>query len=297
MTTARMRQAFRKRLSNDGIVAAPGTGDPLGARLIERAGFEAVYISGYAVAATYGLPDVGLLGSYEMSERATQIVEATQLPVIADADDGYGGTRNVVRAVRDFERAGVAALHLEDQATPKRCGSEPGKRLVSAGEMVDKLKAAIDTRDDAGMLIIARTDALASEGVEAAMERAAHYVEAGADMLLIHGPYDEAMAERLMTGAPGPVAYFNSETLTMPIIPDAKLESWGVRLVIYPLTMLLAAARAMEVALDQIATGTGTQAIIADHLMKPAVMSSVVDLDGWVGAGERTTRAGRGARG
>ena len=140
------RAALRRRITGGPILVAPGTGDALGARLIQQAGFDAVYISGFAVEGSYGMPDVGFLGMSEVADRAAQIVDAVDLPVLCDGDTGYGSAVNVVRTIRSFERAGVAALQLEDQALPKKCGSMAGKKLVSVAEMTGKIRAAVDTR-------------------------------------------------------------------------------------------------------------------------------------------------------
>ena len=266
---------------------APGTGDAFGARLIEAAGFEAIYLSGFVAAATYGVPDVGLLGREEMSERAAQICDATALPVVADADDGYGGVNNVARTVRAFERAGVVALHIEDQAAPKKCGSMAGKRLVSAGEMAGKIKAALDARSDENLLLIARTDAYAVEGRAAVAERVQAYAEAGAEMLLVHGPYDEAVARDLIAAAPVPMAYFNSETLTMPILPPATLQALGVPLALYPLSMLLAATKSMRAALDAIRDGGDTQPFMRSSMVDAGTVNELLGLPALKQAEER----------
>lgn len=273
-----LRRAFRARLTDGPIVVAPGTGDAFGARLIEAAGFEAIYLSGFVAAATYGVPDVGLLGREEMSERAAQICDATALPVVADADDGYGGVNNVARTVRAFERAGVVALHIEDQSAPKKCGSMAGKRLVSAEEMAGKIKAALDARSDENLLLIARTDAYAVEGRASVAERVQAYAEAGAEMLLVHGPYDEAVARDLIAAAPVPMAYFNSETLTMPILPPATLQALGVPLALYPLSMLLAATKSMRAALDAIRDGGDTQPFMRSSMVDAGTVNELLGL-------------------
>jgi len=263
-----IRHAFRERLAGKGIVVVPGTGDAMGARLTQAAGFEAVYMSGYAVEGTFGKPDVGLVTLTEMAQRAAQIVDVVDIPVIVDADTGYGDVTNVVRTVRELERAGVTALQIEDQALPKKCGSMPGKELVTAEEMAGKIKAAVDTRVDRNLLIIGRTDAAASQGMDAVMDRLAVYAEAGADLVMATGPYSRKDAERLIRSARGPVAYLNSETFTMPMIPVAELEQLGAKLAIFCLSLVLAAAHGMRSVLEQIKTA-GSTVEFHQHSMVP----------------------------
>jgi 2-methylisocitrate lyase-like PEP mutase family enzyme len=265
------------RVPGAGIVA-PGTGDGLGARLIEQAGFKAVYVSGYAIEGTYGKPDLGLLSFAEVAARLEQVADATNLPVVADADTGYGNALNVIRTVRGLERAGVAALQLEDQDLPKKCGSMPGKVLISTDAMVGKIKAAVDARSDPNLLIIARTDALASEGANAALDRLGRYREAGADLLMVLGPYDRNTAHDLIRRSPGPLAYLNAESLTMPMLPPAELHELGVPLVIFPTALILAAAKAMQNTLQTILTTGSTEALIGSELVSPNDFNALVGL-------------------
>ena len=277
-TLADKRKGLALALKSGLVVVAPGTGDGLGARLIELAGFEAVYVSGYSVEGTYGKPDVGLLSYAEVADRLAQVADATRLPVIADADTGYGNAMNVARTVRGFERAGIAALQIEDQDLPKKCGSMPGKRIVPVAEMVSKVKAAVDARTDPNLLVIARTDALQGEGMEAAMERLARYREAGADLLMILGPYDRAGAERIIKASPGPLAYLNAESLTMPMIAPTELQRLGVPLAIYPTSLVLAAARAMQRTLEAIRDSGTTENLIGTELVPPSRFNELVGL-------------------
>ncbi len=279
-TTAQKRAAFAARLHQPAsIVVAPGTGDGLGARLIELAGFEAVYVSGYAIEGTFGKPDIGLLSFAEIAARLEAITDTTTLPVIADADTGYGNAINVMRTVRGLERAGIAALQLEDQELPKKCGSMPGKRIVPISSMVGKIKAAVDARTDENLLVIARTDAMQGEGLDAAIERLARYQEAGADLLMVLGPYDRNGAEEVIRRAPGKVAYLNAESLTMPMIVPAQLQALGVPLAIYPTSLVLAAARAMQRTLEAIRDTGTTEPMIGRDLVPPAQFNE------WVGLG------------
>lgn len=191
--TARLRAL----LSAQRCIVAPGVADALAARLVAREGFEAIYMTGFGTSLTrLGMPDVGLLTASEMVDNASRIADASNLPLIADADTGYGNPINVRRTIRDYEKAGGAGVHLEDQVWPKRCGHLAGKRVIPTAEMVAKIKAACAARHAADFLIIARTDAIAVEGLEAALERGERYREAGADMLFIEAPVGRTEVER-----------------------------------------------------------------------------------------------------
>lgn len=178
---------LRALLAEGATVVAPFVYDGLQARLAERAGFDAVYMSGFGTAASMGMPDVGLLTMSEMASRATTLAGAVSIPVISDADTGYGNALNVTRCVREFERAGAAAIHIEDQVWPKRCGFLDGKEVIALEQMTAKVRAAIDARSSNGLYIIARTDALQAEGWDGAERRARAYYEAGAEMVFVDG--------------------------------------------------------------------------------------------------------------
>lgn len=260
------RKRLKERIATGKPLIVPGSGDALGARLIEKAGFEAAYMSGFAVEGTYGFPDVGYLGMSEMAARAAMIAGAIDLPLICDCDTGYGNVVNVIRTVREFERAGVAAIQLEDQELPKKCGSMTGKRIVSIEEMAGKIRAAVDTRSDPNLLVIGRTDAAAIEGMDRAIERMHAYAGAGADLMMVLGPYSPADVARLAKEAPRPIVYLNSESLTMPMIPAAELHRLGIHIVVFPLALLLSASRAMERTLEHMKQH-GTTLDIIDQSM------------------------------
>lgn len=191
--TPSRHRALRRRMEAPGIVVAPGAYDCITARLVEVSGFDACYITGSGVSmSALGAPDMGALSFGEILDRVRRICDSISIPVIADADTGYGGPLNVIRTMREFERAGVSAVQLEDQEWPKKCGHEPGRKVASSREMEQRIKAAADARVDADVMIVARTDAIASEGFEAALERAARYREAGADILFVEAPSSEA---------------------------------------------------------------------------------------------------------
>jgi carboxyvinyl-carboxyphosphonate phosphorylmutase len=259
---------LRTLLAAPGAVTAPGAYDALSARLIEAAGFPAVYMTGYGTsAALLGQPDVGLLSMAEMVENARRIVQAVNVPVIADADTGYGNPLNVARTVRAYETAGVAGLHLEDQVSPKKCGHMSGKQVIPAAEMAQKLRAAVDARRDPDLLIIARTDARAVNGLEDALERAARYREAGADMLFIEAPESEAEVEAIAARfSDVPLLYNWAESGRTPPLPLARIEALGYKLVIYPVTALFAATRAIQETVAALRRH-GDSATFADRLI------------------------------
>lgn len=228
---------FAARLRRRPILVAPGVFDGMSAALAEAAGFEALYLSGASLAYTrLGLPDVGLVTQSELVDALARIRERTELPVLVDADTGFGNALNVQRTIRLLERAGASAIQLEDQVAPKRCGHLAGKSLVSTGEMVGKLRAALDARTSADLLIVARTDAIAVEGFEAALDRARAYAEAGADLLFVEAPrsLDElAAVPQRLAGGPPLVANI-VEGGSTPALDAAALEALGYAVVIFP---------------------------------------------------------------
>jgi 2-methylisocitrate lyase-like PEP mutase family enzyme len=231
-----MAETLRARLSRKPIVVAPGIYDAFTALAATQAGFETLYVSGAAIAYTkLGRPDIGLVSMSEVAETVTLIRDRVSAHLIVDADTGYGNAINVVRTVRAFERAGATAIQLEDQDFPKRCGHLDDKALIPPDEMVGKLKAALDTRASADTLIVARTDAVAVEGFEPAIERAAHYREAGADVLFVEAPKSRDDLARITKALPGvPLMANMVEGGKTPILPAAELEAIGFALVIFP---------------------------------------------------------------
>lgn len=239
---------LRELLAGHRPVVAPGGYDALSARLIEEAGFAAVYMTGFGTAASLlGRPDIGLLTATEMIDNARRIAGCVAIPVVADADTGYGNPLNVIRTVRDYERAGVAGIHLEDQAMPKRCGHLAGKVLVPAAEMVAKIRAAVDARNDPDFVLIARTDARAVDGLDAALDRASRYLDAGADVLFVEAPEDESEIERIARTFAGVPLLFNwAEGGRTPPVSLDWLGQLGYRIVIFPIGTLLSAATAIR---------------------------------------------------
>jgi 2,3-dimethylmalate lyase len=251
---ANPRRRLREMLSGGQLVPAPGVYDAMSARLAEAAGFPAVYMSGFGVTASLlGRPDIGLLGMSEMAQAARRIVSAVEVPVIADADTGYGNAINVIRTVQEYEAAGVAAMHIEDQVTPKRCGHMTGKQVVPAEVMIDKVKAAVAARQDPDLVLIARTDAAAVEGIDAAIDRALRYREAGADMLFLDALSSQEDIEKAATVLAAEQVLFSwgEGGLTPPTTLD-QLRGWGFSVVIFPVAALLASVSATRSLLAQI---------------------------------------------
>ena len=258
---------LRALLESGTTIVAPGAFDPLAARLVEEAGFPAVYMTGFGTsAALIGRPDVGLLTMTEMAGNAGRIAGCVDIPVIADADTGYGNALNVIRTVGAYEAAGVAGIHIEDQVAPKKCGHMEGKQVIAAAEMAAKVRAAVEARTDPDFVIIARTDARAVEGLAAALDRARLYLEAGADALFIEAVVTEAEAAEAASAFPGVPLLFNwAEGGKTPPVGLDRLTELGYRIVIFPIATLLAATGAMRAILREIAAA-GTPAALLDGL-------------------------------
>jgi 2-methylisocitrate lyase-like PEP mutase family enzyme len=260
----RATSRLRALLQTGQIVVAPGAFDGLSARLVEQAGFPAVYASGGAIARSCGVPDIGLISPDEIAGRLARMVEVVGIPIIADADTGYGNALNAQRAARAFERAGVAAFHLEDQTYPKKCGHYDDKALVPAAEMMQKLKAVRDALVDPDFIVIARTDAIAVEGFSAALDRAATYREAGADMIFVEAPTTEQEIAEVAKRVPGWKLINMFQGGKTPLLPAGRLQELGYQLVIIPSDTQRAAIRAMQRVLDAIARDGSSAAMTAD---------------------------------
>jgi 2-methylisocitrate lyase-like PEP mutase family enzyme len=243
---------LRTLLKQPGLIRAPGVFDGLSAHLVRSAGFPVAYLTGAGVSVSgYGLPDIGLVTGSEMADRAAMIVQASGLPVIADADTGYGNALNVARTVRAYERAGVAAIQFEDQVFPKRCGHLAGKEVIGAAEFTSKLRAALDTRQ-ADTVIIARTDARAPAGIDEAIDRANKYAGEGADVIFVEAPESPAEIERVAAEVSAPLLFNYVPGGRSPAISETDLERLGFRIAIYPAALLGAASAAMAEALVQL---------------------------------------------
>ncbi len=241
------RRRLAERIRRREFTVAPGVYDMISARIADQMGFGALYMTGYGVVASHlGMPDAGLASYTEMVDRARRIAEGTGTPVIADADTGYGGLLNVRRTVRGYEAAGVAAIQIEDQEFPKKCGHTSGRRVVAAEDMVTKVRVAVDSRSSADFLIIARTDARTEHGLDEAMRRAEAYLEAGADVLFIESPESEEEFERIGRNFDAPLLANMVEGGRSPVIGARRLEELGFTIAIYPGTGFSAAAAALE---------------------------------------------------
>ncbi|WP_447987210.1 methylisocitrate lyase [Nitrospira sp. Nam74] len=261
----RLRELIAKR-----TVVLPGAFNALSAMQIERAGFDAVYVSGAALAASRGLPDIGLLSMTEVVSDAATIANAVAIPALGDADTGFGPPLTVMRTVRELERAGVSAIQLEDQDMPKKCGHLAGKRLVSRGEMVAKIKAAVEARLDPDFVIVARTDARAVEGVAAAVERAQAYVDAGADAIFPEAlesaeEFEMFARQFAKTGLKVPLVANMTEFGKTPYLRVSDFQRLGYRVVLFPVTALRMATKAIETMLTELKSA-GSQHTLLEQM-------------------------------
>ncbi|PVC83231.1 methylisocitrate lyase [Streptomyces sp. CS090A] len=261
-TPAGRRRSFREQLASGRLLRMPGAVNPYSARLIQEAGFEAVYLSGAVLAAELALPDIGLTSSTEVAARAQQIVRVTDLPALIDADTGFGEPMNAARTVQLMEDAGLAGLHLEDQVNPKRCGHLDGKTLVGREEMARKVRAAVDARRDPDFLLMARTDARGPEGLEAAIDRAKAYVDAGADAVFPEALADEAEFEAFRAAVDVPLLANMTEFGKGPLLDAATLENLGYNIALYPVTLFRLAMGAVEDGLAALAADGTQQALL-----------------------------------
>jgi len=275
----KMTSRLRKLLSRDQILVAPGAHDPLVAKIIEKEGFEAVYMTGYGTSASVlGQPDVGLLTQTEMAIRAANLVEAVNIPVIADADTGYGNAINVQRTVRLYEKAGVACIQLEDQVAPKKCGHMLGREIISQEEMVGKIKAACDARVDDDLMIMARTDARTNFGIDAAIERGLAYEAAGADIIFIESPESIEEMQKVTSSFNVPVLANMLEHGRTPLLTAKELEDLGYDLVIFCVASTYVIAKAVTKLMKELKT-TGTTAGMLDEMIPFSEFNELVGLD------------------
>lgn len=286
---------LRKLLARREILVAPGAYDGLSARLVEAAGFEAVYVTGYGLSASVlGKPDTGLLTLTEMASRVSAIAETVSVPVIADGDTGYGNAVNVARTVREYEKAGAACIQLEDQVAPKKCGHMLGREVIPAAEMAGKIRAACDARRDDDFLIMARTDARTTHGIDEAIERGVLYEEAGADILFIESPESVEEMRRIASTFGVPVLANMVEHGRTPFLKTSELEEIGYDIVIFPVGPLYAAAKAVGAALQTLKRAGTTSECIKD-MIPFAEFNALMGLEG-IRDMERKYATGRGAR-
>lgn len=268
-SAADKRKEFRTALKSGNLLRFPGAFSPLVAMAIQRHSFDGVYVSGAALSADLGLPDIGLTTLSEVAARGGAIARATDLPALIDADTGFGEALNVARTIRTFEDAGICGCHLEDQVNPKRCGHLDGKSLVTTQAMVEKIRAAVGARRDQNFLIMARTDARASEGLDGAIARAKAYVDAGTDAIFPEALADEGEFEKFRKAIKVPLLANMTEFGKSKLLTAKQLSNLGINIVIYPVTTLRLAMKAIE---DGLATikSDGTQESIVSKMQTRA---------------------------
>ena len=250
--TAR-RAGLRALVAKKAGLVVPGAYDGVSARLVQAAGFPAVYMTGYGTAASrLGLPDLGFAGLGEMADHARNLAAILEVPLIADADTGYGNALSVRRTVQAYEAAGVAALHIEDQVAPKRCGHLSGHQVVPRGEFAGKIRAAVEARTDPDFLVIARTDAISAVGLDEALRRGELAAKAGADVLFIEAPRTEAQVEQVARAFDTPLLYNYAPGGRSPLLPFARLRELGFAIILLPVDTLLVAVQAMRIFLGQV---------------------------------------------
>jgi 2-methylisocitrate lyase-like PEP mutase family enzyme len=271
-----VRRTLRSLVALKNGLVVPGAYDGVSARLVERAGFPAVYMTGYGTSASrLGLPDLGYAGLAEMADHARNLAAAVSIPLIADADTGYGNALGVRRTVQAYEAAGVAALHIEDQVAPKRCGHLSGHQLVPLAEFAGKIRAAVDARRDPDLMIIARTDAISAVDFDEALRRGEAAVGAGADVLFIEAPRDEAQVERVATVFDTPLLYNYASGGRSPMLPFPRLRALGYALILLPIDTLLVAAKAMTGFLAALRAGDDVCSL-GDHSMRFAEFNALI---------------------
>jgi len=274
------RKKLRELLQKPGLVRAPGAFDAWSARLVEMAGFSAVYMTGYgASASVLGKPDIGLMTMSEVVSQAGNMASAVAIPFIADGDTGYGGVLNVMRTVREFEKAGIAGLQLEDQVFPKRCGHMEGKQLIPQEEMAAKVRAAVYARQSEDFVIVARTDARAVTNLKDALARAVAYAEAGADVLFVEAPQTVAEMKEIARELKLPLIANMVEKGKTPFLPAEELEQIGYKIAIYPVSTLYAATKAMMKVLTHLREKGSTENCLED-------LVSFEEFNNLVGVGE-----------
>ncbi len=274
-------------LNQQGSLIFPGVYDALGAKLAEQAGFPLTFVSGYSVAATQlGLPDFGFLTQTEMVAVAKRVCGSVRIPVIIDADTGYGNALNVIRTVNELIDAGAAGVFLEDQVWPKRCGHMKGKRVIPVEEQVQKIRAAVEARGDRDFFIVARTDARQVHGLEDAIQRCKQYKDAGADALFVEAPRSQEELTAVARALPGPLVANMLEGGVTPLLPQKKLEALGYHLIVCALTALYAAAKVMREMFALIKTeGTTREAL--DRLLSFQQFHEIIGLDSYYELDER----------
>ncbi|MEZ0493522.1 methylisocitrate lyase [Kineococcus sp. TBRC 1896] len=279
-TPSAKRAAFRQALAGADLLRFPGAFNPLSGRLVQRHGFEGVYVSGAVLSADLGLPDVGLTTLTEVAGRSAQIARVTDLPVLVDADTGFGEPLNVARTVQVLEDAGVAGLHVEDQVNPKRCGHLEGKQVVDEATAVRRVRAAVDARRDPDFLVVARTDVRGVEGFDATVRRAKALVDAGADVVFAEAMADLSEFEAICSALDAPVLANMTEFGRSDLFTHEQLRDAGVRIVIHPVSLLRLAMGAADRALSGLGA-SGTLEPVVDEMQTRAELYDLVDYAGY----------------
>jgi len=279
-TAVAKRARLRERLATGELLRFPGAFNPLSARLIERKGFDGVYISGAVLSADLGLPDIGLTTLTEVAGRSNQIARMTELPAIVDADTGFGEPMNVARTVQELEDAGVAGLHIEDQVNPKRCGHLDGKQVVDESTALKRIRAAADARRDPNLLIMARTDIRAVDGLDAAIDRAKALVDAGADAIFPEAMVDLSEFEAVRRAVDVPILANMTEFGKSELFTTQQLADVGINIVIWPVSLLRMAMGAAERALDTL-TSEGSLTSQLDAMQHRSELYDLIDYEGY----------------
>lgn len=283
------RQSLNQLLAGDQLLKAPGVYDGLSALLVEQAGFECAFLSGGSLSfARFGRPDMGLVSASEVAETVAILRDRVALPLIVDMDTGFGNALNVQRTVRDFERAGATALQMEDQVSPKRCGHMAGKSVIETGEMVGKIKAALDARENQDTLLVARTDALGVNGLDDALERAHRYLEAGADLLFIEAPKSVEQMQQIsgQLASAVPLVHNLVEGGGSPTTDTAELQNLGYRVALYPVALLHNFVPRARQVLAEIRDSGNTESL-RDQMCDLADMNALLGADQLLAAGTR----------
>ena len=289
------RRTLRTLVETKQGLVVPGAYDGISARLVQQAGFPAVYMTGYGTAASrLGLPDLGFAGLAEMADHARNLAAVLDVPLIADADTGYGNALNVRRTVQMYEAAGVAALHIEDQVTPKRCGHLSGHQVIPRGEFAGKIRAAVDARTDPDLLVIARTDAISAVDFDEALRRGEAAAKAGADVLFIEAPRDEAQVERVARAFDTPLLYNYAPGGRSPLLPFARLRALGFAIVILPVDTLLVAVQAIRSFLAEAKAGDDVRSL-ADRYVPFREFNELIGVTAQLALAERYGDAERSA--
>jgi len=281
------RAALRAVVAKKQGLVVSGAFDGISARLVQDAGFPAVYMTGYGTAASrLGLPDLGFAGLGEMADHARNLAAVLDVPLIADADTGYGNALNVRRTVQAYEAAGVAALHIEDQITPKRCGHLSGHQIVPRGEFVGKIRAAVEARIDPDLLVIGRTDAISAVGLDEALRRGEAAAKAGADVLFIEAPRTDAQVEQVARAFDTPLLYNYAPGGRSPLLPFARLRELGFAIILLPVDTLLVAVQAMRAFLAQVKAGDDVLSL-ADRYMPFSDFNELIGVTAQLALAER----------